>query len=159
VRAEPELLLSVRRACPLRINGLRGWGYDNAEPIIVSGLPEQPIFGFSLRDAYLLQMGGASKQATYIIPPAMEPSYPETSLLGQQLPAQGLFARYVDGLTLNNIEFDDVVPDKRPFIWLGGVNGRNISGIKVHFGAASPIVYEPREVEEINSRAAPAGLR
>ena len=128
----------------IKISGLRCWGYDNDEPIIISGLPGHPIGGFTLRDAYLLQMGGASKQATYIIPPAMERSYPETSLLGQQLPAQGLFARYVDGLTLNNIEFDDIFADKRPFIWLGGVTGRNISGIKVPFGAASPIVYEFR---------------
>jgi hypothetical protein len=90
-------------------------------------------------------MGGGLKQDTYIIPPKMERRYPETDLLGQRLPAQGLFARYVDALTLNNIAFNYLVPDKRPFIWLGGVNRRTISGIRVPPEAAAPLIYEPRK--------------
>jgi polygalacturonase len=148
--------ISVGAIEDINISGLRCWGYDNNKPIIISGLPERPIVGFSLSNAYLLQMGGGSKQETYIIPPAMKRSYPETSLLGQRLPAQGLFARYVDGLTLSNIEFDDIFPDRRPFIWLGGVNNKNISAIKVPVRAGSPVVYEPSEIEEVNNLVAPA---
>jgi hypothetical protein len=117
--------------------------------MIISGLHGHPIIGFSLSDAYLLQMGGGSKTETNIIPPGMERFYPETSLLGQRLPAQGLFARYVDDLTLNHVRFDCIIPDQRPFLWLGAVNGRNISGISVPVGATAPLVYEPREVEAV----------
>jgi polygalacturonase len=151
--------ISVGAIEDVKIDGLRCWGYDNTEPIIISGLPEQPISGFTLSNAYLLQMGGGLRQATYVIPPAMARSYPETSLLGQQLPAQGLFARYVDGLTLNNIEFDYVSPDHRPFLWLGGVENRNISDIKVPLGAVSPIAYEPSVIEVVSSPTTPPRLQ
>lgn len=133
----------------ISIRGLRCYGYDNDEPMIISGLPEHPINGFSLDDAYLLQMGGGDTTEIQIIPPERDRLYPETGLLGQRLPAQGLFARYVDGLTLNHVAFNYVIPDRRPFIWLGGVYDRNISGIEVPSGAAAPLFYEPREIESI----------
>jgi polygalacturonase len=151
--------ISVGAIEDVNINGLRCWGYDNTEPIIISGLPEQPIIGFTLSNTYLLQMGGGLRQETYVIPPAMARSYPETSLLGKQLPAQGLFARHVDGLTLNNIQFDYISPDHRPFLWLGGIKNRNISRIKVPFGATSPIAYEPSEIEVVSSPATPPRLQ
>ena len=135
--------ISVGAIEDINISGLRCWGYDNNEPIIISGLRDRPIIGFSLSDAYLLQTGGGTKKETYIIPPGMERFYPETGLLGQRS-AQGLLARYVDGLMLNNIGFNYIIPDMRPFIWLEGVNGRNISGIRVPLGATAPLVYEPR---------------
>jgi polygalacturonase len=138
--------ISVGAIEDINISGFSCYGYDNDEPVIISGLRENPIIGFALSGAYLLQMGGGAKNETYIIPPGMERFYPETGLLGQRLPAQGLLARYVDGLTLNNVGFDYTIPDQRPFIWLEGVNGRNISGIRVPFGATAPLVYEPRGV-------------
>ena len=98
--------ISVGAIEDINISGLRCWGYHNDEPIIISGLRESPISGFSLSDAYLLQTGGGTKKETYIIPPGMERFYPETGLLGQRLPAQGLLARYVEGLMLNNIGFN-----------------------------------------------------
>ena len=136
--------ISVGAITDINISGLSCYGYDNDEPVIISGLREHPITGFSLSDAYLLQIGGGTKKETYIIPPGRERYYPETGLLGQRLPAQGLLARYVDGLTLNNVEFNYIIRDKRPFIWLEGVSGRNISGIRVPPGATAPLVYEPR---------------
>jgi hypothetical protein len=137
--------IPVGAIADINISGLKSYVYDNDDPVIISGLSEHPITGFTLCDAYLLQMGGGLKQDTYIIPPKMERRYPETDLLGQRLPAQGLFARYVDALTLNNIAFNYLVPDKRPFIWLGGVNRRTISGIRVPPEAAAPLIYEPRK--------------
>ncbi|HEY2532596.1 MAG TPA: glycosyl hydrolase family 28-related protein [Xanthobacteraceae bacterium] len=149
--------ISVGAIEDINISGLRCLGYDNEQPIIISGLREHPIVGLTLSNAYLLQMGGGLKQETYIIPPAMARSYPETSLLGQQLPAQGVFARYVDDLILNNIEFDDVFPDKRPYIWLSRVNNGNIFGIKVPFKSTSPVVYAPSEIEQVGNP--PEGLQ
>jgi polygalacturonase len=136
--------ISVGAIEDINISGLRSYGYDNGEPVIISGLRGHPIVGFTLSDAYLLQRGGGLKQDTYIVPPRMERFYPETDLLGRRLPAQGLLARYVDGLTLNNVEFNSIMPDRRPFIWLGSVNDRNISGIRLPFGATAPLVYDPR---------------
>jgi polygalacturonase len=138
----------------INISGFKCYGFDNDEPTIISGLRRHPIKGFTLRDAYLLQKGGGSREETYIIPPGMDRFYPETGLLGQRLPAQGLFARHVDRLTLNNVEFNYIIPDKRPFIWLGGVTCRNFSGIRVPLGATAPLVYEPRAIETVGCRSA-----
>jgi hypothetical protein len=99
-------------------------------------------------------MGGGLQEETYIIPPGMDRFYPETGLLGRRLPAQGLFARHVDRLTLKDVQFDYHIPDKRPFIWLGGVGCINISRIKVPLGAAAPLVYEPRAIEAAGCRSA-----
>jgi polygalacturonase len=138
----------------ITISGFKCFGFDNNEPIIISGLPRHPIKGFTLRDAYLLQMGGGLQEETYIIPPGMDRFYPETGLLGRRLPAQGLFARHVDRLTLKDVQFDYHIPDKRPFIWLGGVSCINILRIKVPLGAAAPLVYEPRAIEAAGCRSA-----
>jgi polygalacturonase len=131
------------------IRGFRCYGYDNDEPMIVSGARRHPIRNINLDNVYLLQMGGGFKEETYIIPLARDRFYPETGLLGQRLPAQGLFARYVDGLTLNKIRFEYVIPDKRPFIWLGGVNGKRFTNIKVPHRTTAPLLYEPPEIEAV----------
>jgi polygalacturonase len=138
----------------VNITGFKCYGSDNDEPMIISGLRRQPITDFTLDDAYLLQMGGGFEEETYIIPPRMDRFYPETSLLGQRLPAQGLFARHVNGLTLTNVTFRSITPDRRPFIWLGGVSGANISGIQVPSRATAPLVYESREIEVVGRQPA-----
>jgi polygalacturonase len=138
----------------INISGFTCYGFDNVEPIIISGLRPRPIKDLTIRDAYLLQEGGGSREETYIIPPGMDRFYPETGLLGQQLPAQGLFARYVDRLTLAHVEFNFIIPDKRPFIWLGGVSCRIFSGIRVPPRAAVPLVYEPKAIEAAGCRSA-----
>jgi hypothetical protein len=138
----------------INISGFDCQGAGNDDPMIISGLRRRPIRGFTIRDAYLLQKGAGRQEETYIIPPGMDRFYPETGVLGQRLPAQGLFARYVDGLALKNVQFNYVVPDKRPFIWLGGVGCRYFSGIKVPPGAAAPLVYEPKAIEAAGCRSA-----
>ena len=135
----------------IEISGFECYQYDSDEPLIVSGLRRHPIRGFTLSHAYLLQRGGGSQDETYIIPPGMDRFYPETGLLGQRLPAQGLFARYVDRLTLEDVRFNYMVPDKRPFIWLGDACNRNISGIGVPLMATPPLLYEPRAIEPCRS--------
>jgi polygalacturonase len=131
------------------IAGFRCDGYNNAEPAIVSGLPGHPIARFTLTDAYLLQQGGGTRTETSIIPPGHARLYPETGLLGEKLPAQGVFARYVKDLTLRKVRFDSVIPDRRPFIWLGGVTHRNFAEIGVPRGSRAQLLYEATEIEAV----------
>jgi polygalacturonase len=138
----------------ITISGFTCYGFDNDEPIIISGLRRHPIKGFTLSDAYVLQKGGGLQEETYIIPPGMDRFYPETGVLGQRLPAQGVFARHVDRLTLHNVEFNYIIPDKRPFIWFGDVSCRNFSGIRVPPGAAARLRYEPKAIEAAGCRSA-----
>ena len=46
--------------------------------------------------------------------PEKEKSYPEYSMFGKTLPAYGMYARHVRGLTLHNVTLDAIAPDARP---------------------------------------------
>jgi polygalacturonase len=133
----------------INISAFKSYGYDNDEPMIVSGLPGHAIIGFRLAEAYVLQRGGGALREVHIVPPERDRLYPETGLLGQWLPAQGLFARYVDGLTLDNVVFNSIIADSRPFLWLGGVSDRNFSRIAVPSQAAASLLYQPTEIESV----------
>ena len=66
----------------ITISGFTCYGFDNDEPMIVSGLHRHPIKGFTLSDAYVLQKGGGLQEETYIIPPGMDRSIPRRACSG-----------------------------------------------------------------------------
>ena len=71
--------------------------------------------------------GGTRAEADRREIPEMRDDYPEYFMFGV-LPSYGLFARHVDGLTLNNVQFDLASPDMRPAIVCEDVEDLDISG-------------------------------
>lgn len=61
--------------------------------------------------------------------PEMPSEYPEPSILGI-LPAYALYARHVDGLTLENVNFSFIVEDTRPAIVLDDVANAAFAGVQ-----------------------------
>ncbi len=61
--------------------------------------------------------------------PELPDVYPESSNWGI-LPAYGLFARHVDGLTLKNVHFSCKVPDGRHVCVFDDVNGVSVDGLE-----------------------------
>lgn len=61
--------------------------------------------------------------------PELPEVYPESSNWGI-LPAYGLFARHVDGLTLKNVRFSCRVPDGRHVCVFDDVNGATVDGLE-----------------------------
>lgn len=60
--------------------------------------------------------------------PEMPNEYPEPSILGI-LPAYAIYARHVDGLTMENVNFTYIVEDTRPAIVLDDVDNSVFSGV------------------------------
>ena len=93
--------------------------FHNPIPSSITGIPGHCVENVTLENIEVLCPGRASKGMAYLplwrldaIPEKVE-SYPEFSMFGE-LPAYGIFARHVRGLTLNNVQFKLKDQDFRP---------------------------------------------
>jgi Right handed beta helix region/Putative Ig domain len=106
--------------------------------------------------------------------PEMPREYPEPSNFGV-LPAYGLYARHVRGLTLSNISFSTTLEDERPAVVLDDVETGALRGVKAQVKADVPMVVrvtntrkreagreyvkdEPYETTTVKNVAIPAGI-
>lgn len=78
----------------------------------VTGLPGHLVRRVSLSDIRISMKGGERKEAGLEVPELAE-QYPEAWMFGV-LPAYGLYARHVEGLTLRNLEVRWEQEDVRP---------------------------------------------
>lgn len=92
-------------------------GSDNgAHGSYFTGLPGQPIRELVLRNVDL-SVGGTSEPARDQTGIAEMPEqYPDAPMVKGPLPAYGLWARHVDGLSLEGVRFTADRPDPRPMI-------------------------------------------
>ena len=80
------------------------------------GLPERPIEDVALRDVRL-QVGATDKPAPKQEAIAeMRDTYPDAHMIVDAVPAYGIWARHIDGLTLMRVRFTTRGPDPRPMI-------------------------------------------
>ena len=75
------------------------------------GLPERPIKNLTLRNIHLKVNGGVTEYNKEV--PDEAPEYPEIMVYGWTLPAKGIYFRYIEGLTLDNVTVDSFYPDAR----------------------------------------------
>jgi polygalacturonase len=118
----------------IRINNLVS---SNGSPLpaVIAGLAEKPIEDVAISDVLLHQVGGAAPAMAKLQPPENELGYPEADMFGD-LPATGLFARHVRGLTLSNVEVQVARPDPRPALWLQDVSDVDLIGLRLPDGPA-----------------------
>ena len=91
-------------------------------PSVIAGLVGHPIEDVAISDMHLHHVGGAPAAMARLQPPEEELGYPEATMFGD-LPATGLFARHVRGLSLSNVEVAVAAPDPRPAVRLEDVAG------------------------------------
>jgi polygalacturonase len=77
----------------------------------ITGIPGHPIEDVTLKNVSLTMKGGGQPRLGQ--PPEAEADYPHAPMFGP-LPASGLFARHVRGLTLENVRIQTASPDARP---------------------------------------------
>ena len=77
----------------------------------ITGLPGHPIENVTLRNIRI-SMGGGGKLAKIDVP-ELPGDYPHAPMFGP-LPATGLYARHVDGLSLDRVRLRTERPDPRP---------------------------------------------
>ena len=114
----PKERTEVSSARDIYINNVVADDCDSLAGIIITGMEDMPIRNVSLSNIRIQYRGGGKK----VTKPYREQgtNYPEPRWAGPT-PAYGLFARHVDGLHLQNVEFELMRPDERPDIILEDV--------------------------------------
>jgi hypothetical protein len=80
---------------------------------IIAGIPESPIEDVTLSNFYLKHSAKKPDGTPVPQPPELEQAYPEADMFGMT-PAQGLYARHVDGLNASVISIPPRDSDSRP---------------------------------------------
>jgi len=82
--------------------------------ILINGIPGYPVEAVTLDTINLKLPGGGTAEEAKKVLPEKEKNYPEYTMFGKTLPAYGLYARHVRGLTLHDVNLDAIAPDARP---------------------------------------------
>jgi polygalacturonase len=87
-------------------------------PIIIAGYPGHPVRNVTLEEIEFQQLGGLRADQILKQVPEVSDQYPEITMFtrgtNRHLPAWGLWARHVEGLTLRNCRLVCRLPDARP---------------------------------------------
>ena len=86
----------------------------------VCGLAERYLENITLKNVYFKLDGGVKEYNRNV--PEVAQDYPEVYVYGRILPAKGIYFRYVDGLTLDNVRVETYREDKREAFVLDKVN-------------------------------------
>ena len=107
----PKEVTRMSSARDIYINNVIADDCDSLAGIIITGMESEPIRNVSLTNIRIQYRGGGRK----VTIPYREQgtNYPEPRWAGPT-PAYGLFARHVDGLHLQNVNFELLRPDERP---------------------------------------------
>ncbi len=106
----PKEVTRMSSARDIYINNVIADDCDSLAGIIITGMEGEPIRNVLLSNIRIQYRGGGKKVTT----PYREQgtNYPEPRWAGPT-PAYGLFARHVDGLHLQNVNFELLRPDER----------------------------------------------
>lgn len=86
----------------------------HATGIMITGIPQAKIGNLTLENIHItLPGGGTAEEAAHVVKEAVD-EYPEVKTFGPIIPAYGVWARHIDGLTLRNVTFELLSEDARP---------------------------------------------
>jgi hypothetical protein len=88
---------------------------------VIIGMPGHPVENLTFSDIRAIFPGGgtaedATNSVAEFTPENLGNRWPEIGSLQKTVPAHGLFAHHVKGITLNNVEFITKTPDARPAV-------------------------------------------
>jgi len=96
---------------------------------VLNGVGEDFLEGIRLSDIQItFEGGGSAEEAARRDVPKMAGEYFELGVL----PAYGLYARNVHGLTLHNVRFELTNPDLRPALVFENVEDAGVNGLNAH---------------------------
>jgi polygalacturonase len=82
--------------------------------ILINGVPGYPVEALTLKNIQLELPGGGTADAAKIQLPEKPAAYPEYNMFGKILPASGIYARHIRGVTFQNVQTTLLKPDARP---------------------------------------------
>jgi polygalacturonase len=100
---------------------------------VIIGMPGHPVENLTFSDIRATFPGGgteedATNNVAELTPENLGNRWPEISSLRTTIPARGLFAHHVKGITLHNVEFTTKTPDERPAVVFQDVAGIKTDG-------------------------------
>ena len=123
----PKEVTEPSRGQNIMISNVQALDCDSLSGIIITGMKDAPLKNISLSNIYIEYRGGGTKEQAARPYPELGKMYPEPGKFLGPTPAYGLYARHVDGLKLNNVEFVLKKPDERPMVVLEDVKNDNIN--------------------------------
>ena len=102
--------------------------------ILIVGIPGHTIDDVSLSNILIEYRGGGTKEQAAREVPEYEKDYPEPSRFGT-MPAYGMFARHVKGLTLDHVEVRYAQDEQRPPFFLHDVTDADFDHVKARHAA------------------------
>ena len=106
---------------------------DKNSVILITGMPGHTIDHISMSNIQFTVAGGGTAedaqklQVKEYTPEVLKNHWPEYSLIGP-LPAYGVYARHIKGLTMNNVVINTIGTDARSPVVLHDVENANIDG-------------------------------
>ena len=94
----------------------------------ITGMPGHPIKGVTLSNLRFTFPGGGAEEDYEREVEELADQYPEAVMFGT-LPAYGFYCRHVDGLRLENLDFELESADQRPALMFEDVQNLDISGL------------------------------
>ena len=96
----------------------------------ITGFPGHYVENVTIHDVTLTGPGGGTSEQAAASIKENEKAYPENRMFGKFLPAYGLYARHVRGLTMRNVELKLAQADRRPAVVMEDVHELDASGIR-----------------------------
>ncbi len=121
--------------------------------ILIAGLAEHPIADLWLSDIFVDYAGGGTKEQGGRVVEEYENEYPEPYRFGI-MPAWGLWARHVENLSLDHVEFRAATDDLRSTVVLDDVRGVWLDRAKLPHASKTPALWLVR-VRDLDIRHCP----
>ncbi len=121
------------------LRNISGTGLNNL-PCHITGIPNYNLENVNLENISFTIPGGSGAYPESLVVPENIADRPEFDLLGDSLPAYGIYFRHVNGLLLDSVCFTPMQNDARAMIWVHDV--QNISSQDV----CQPVVQGVNEI-------------
>jgi type 1 glutamine amidotransferase len=120
--------------------------------VFVTGIPDHPIRNLTLENIEIDLAGGGTAEHARAVVDQKPDTYPEINRFGPRLPAFGIFARHVDGLSVRGLTLTVQSPDLRPAVVCQDVKRLALDGAKLPgaAGAESVVRLEACGAAEIS---------
>ena len=121
---------------------------------IFTGMPGHPIRDIRLSNIQFTTGGGADasmaarRSLNEFTPEVLEGWWPEYRRLGGTVLAHGIYARHVEGLTLNNVVIKTAAPDLRPAVVCDDVSDLDLNGVAMQGHAGAESLVRLQDVRE-----------
>jgi polygalacturonase len=124
----------------------------------ITGIPELQIQNVTLRDVSIATVEPGNLAWLQSSVPEVETSYPKSTMFGR-LPAYGLYARHVQGLTLQNVTISSQTGDPRPMLVCDDVKQLSVQNVSGTPSDPSQPFMDLRNTQSarIQGNRAPAG--